>query len=105
MAALDLFVRPAVDDTHPISRAALLALDASERTQRLGDQQVAIRSRLAAATDLRDWHNQVGMIVADLRRAGHPLRRDGDTHSWLGDSSGLAVRFCRAGTTALDWQA
>lgn len=104
MAALDLFIRPAADDIHPISRAALLALDAAERTQRLGDQQAAIRSRLAAAPELRDWHNQVGMIVADLRRAGHPLRRDGETHSWLGESGHLAVTFCRAGNTVLAWQ-
>jgi hypothetical protein len=105
MAALDLFIRPAADDVHPMSRAALLALDATERTQRLEQQQAEIRSRLAAAPDSCDWHNQVGMIIADLRRAGHALRRDGDTHSWLGDSSQLAVTFCRAGNTVLAWQA
>lgn len=105
MAALDLFLRPAADDIHPVSRAALLALDATERAQRLGEQQSAIRSRLASAPDMRDWHNQVGMIVADLRRAGHTLRRDGDTHSWLSESGQLKVTFCRAGNTTLDWQA
>lgn len=104
MAALDLFIRPAADDIHPISRTALAALDASERAQRLGLQQATIRARLAAA-DARDWHNQVGMIVAELRRAGHALRRDGDEHSWLGEAGHLAVRFCRAGNTELRWQA
>ena len=104
MAALDLFIRPAADDIHPISRAALLALDAAERTERLNDQQAAIRSRLASTSGNEDWRNQVGMIVAELRRAGHPLRRDGDTDSWLGDA-GLAVSFCRSGNTLLGWQA
>ena len=96
MAALDLFIRPAADDIHPISRAALLALD---------EQQAAIRSRLAAAPGTRDWHNQVGMIVAELRRAGHALSRDGETHSWVGESGQLGVSFCRAGNTVLAWQA
>ncbi|CAN7368215.1 hypothetical protein ASC89_07175 [Devosia sp. Root413D1] len=105
MAALDLFIRPAADDIHPISRAALLALDAAERTQRLDEQQAAIRSRLAAAPGTRDWHNQVGMIVAELRRAGHALSRDGETHSWVGESGQLGVSFCRAGNTVLAWQA
>lgn len=104
MAALDLFIRPAEDDIHPISRAALQTLDATERAERLSEQQAAIRSRLATAPDPRDWHNQVGMIVAELRRAGHPLRRDGDTHSWQGEA-GLAVSFCRSGNTLLNWQA
>jgi len=104
MAALDLFIRPAADDMHPVSRAALLALDAPLRTQRLEAQQAAIRSRLAAAQDARDWHNQVGMVVAELRRAGHALRRDGETHSWLSQSGHLAVSFCRAGNTVVDWQ-
>lgn len=105
MAALDLFIRPAADDIHPLSRIALLGLDAIERTQRLDKQQAAIRSRLADTPDARDWHNQVGMIVAELRRAGHALRRDGDEHSWLGEADHLAVRFCRAGNTELRWQA
>lgn len=104
MAALDLFIRPAADDIHPIGHAVLLALDPAERTERLNDQQAAIRSRLALASGVEDWRNQVGMIVAELRRAGHPLRRDGDTHSWQGDA-GLAVSFCRSGNTLLDWQA
>lgn len=82
MAALDLFIRPAADDVHPMSRSALQALDATERAQRLDAQQAAIRSRLATTPDARDWHNQVGMIVAELRRAGHALSRDGETHSW-----------------------
>ena len=105
MAALDLFIRREADDIHPMSRTALLALSAGERTQRLGEQQAAIRSRLAATPDPRDWHDQVGMIVAELRRAGHVLRRDGDEHSWLGESGQLAVSFCRAGNTVLGWQA
>lgn len=105
MAALDLFFRPAADDIHPISRAALLALDATERTERLDAQQAAIRSRLAATPDGRDWHNQVGMIVAELRRAGHALNRDGETHSWVGEPGQLGVSFCRAGNTVLAWQA
>ena len=108
MAALDLFIRPAADDIHPISRAALLALDAAERTQRLDEQQAAIRSRLAAAPETRDWHNQVGMIVADLRRHGHELRREGDdaqSHAWRGEAGQLTVTFCRDGNTMLDWQA
>jgi hypothetical protein len=105
MAALDLFLRPAADDMHPMSRDTLLALDATERAQRLGEQQGAIRSRLASVAGTRDWDNQVGMIVADLRRAGHALRRDGDSHSWLGESGHLAVSFCRSGNTVLAWQA
>ena len=104
MAALDLFLRPAADDVHPLSRTTLLALDAARRTRRLDEQQAAIRSRLASASGPRDWHNQVGMIVADLRRAGHALRRDGDTENWLGEA-GLAVSFCRSGNTVLAWQA
>lgn len=104
MAALDLFIRPAADDIHPISHEVLLSLGAAERTQRLSDQQAAIRSRLASAPDTRDWHNQVGMIVAELRRAGHALSRDGETHSWVGESGQLGVSFCRAGNTVLDWQ-
>ena len=104
MAALDLFIRPAADDVHPMSRAALLALDASERTQRLDAQQAAIRSRLVSAPNARDWYNQVGMIVAELRRAGHALSRDGETHSWLGEPGHLGVSFCRAGNTVLDWK-
>lgn len=105
MAALDLFIRPVADDVHPMSRAALADLGTIERAQRLGEQQAAIRSRLASVQDPRDWHNQVGMIVAELRRAGHALHRDGDNHSWLGESGHLAVSFCRAGNTVLDWQA
>jgi len=105
MAALDLFLRPAADDLHPMNRATLLGLDASRRAQRLGEQQAAIRSRLALAAGPRDWHDQVGMIVADLRRAGHALRRDGDSHSWSGESGHLAVSFCRSGNTVLAWQA
>ena len=104
MAALDLFIRPAADDVHPMSRAVLLSLGAAERTQRLDEQQAAIRSRLATAPDTRDWHDQVGMIVAELRRAGHALSRDGETHSWVGVSGQLGVSFCRAGNTVLDWQ-
>lgn len=102
MAALDLFIRPSADDPHPLNRTALLALEASERAQRLNELQSEIRTRLAAAQDARDWRNQVGMIVADLRRRGHELRRDGDTHTWLGD---LAVSFCQHGNTMLDWRA
>lgn len=105
MAALDLFIRPATDDIHPMSHATLLALDASQRTQRLSEQQAEIRTRLASTAGAEDWHNQVGMVVAELRRAGHTLRRDGDTHSWLGDSGPLAVSFCRSGNTVLAWQA
>lgn len=105
MAALDLFIRPVADDVHPMSRAALADLGTIERAQRLGEQQAAIRSRLATAADPHDWHNEVGMIVAELRRAGHALRRDGDNHSWLGESGHLAVSFCRSGNTVLDWQA
>lgn len=105
MAALDLFIRPAADNIHPINRAALLALDATARTERLDEQQAAIRSRLATVPDTRDWHNQVGMIVAELRRAGHALRRDGDSHTWVGESGHLGVSFCRAGDTMLKWQA
>ncbi len=104
MAALDLFIRPAVDHVHPMSRSALLALDVEARTQLLGEQQATIRARLAAAPDVRDWHDQVGMIVADLRRAGHALTRDGETHSWLSQSGQLGISFCRAGNTVLDWQ-
>jgi len=105
MAALDLFIRPAAENIHPMSCAALLALNAAERTQRLDAQQAAIRSRLAAAPSARDWHDQVGMVVAELRRAGHALRRDGETHSWVSESGNLGVSFCRAGNTMLDWQA
>jgi hypothetical protein len=105
MAALDLFIRPVADDVHPVSRTRLLALDATERAERIDEQQAAIRSRLAAVPDMRDWHDQVGMIVADLRRAGHALHRDGDTHRWLGASGHLGVTFCRAGNTTLAWQA
>jgi hypothetical protein len=104
MAALDLFIRPAADDVHPMSRSALQALDATERAQRLDSQQAAIRSRLATTPDARDWHNQVGMIVAELRRAGHALSRDGETHSWVSESGQLGVSFCRAGNTVLAWQ-
>lgn len=105
MAALDLFLRPAADNVHPMSRATLLAFDTAERAQRLSEQQDAIRARLAATADPRDWHNQVGMIVAELRRAGHALHRDGDTQKWLGESGHLGVSFCRSGNTVLDWQA
>lgn len=105
MAALDFFIRPTVDDRYPMNRDALLALDETERLQRLGDLQSEIRTRLAASADPRDWRNQVGMIVADLRRGGHELRRDGDSHSWLGEPGHLAVRFCREGNTVLNWQA
>lgn len=105
MAALDFFIRPAVDDRYPMNRSTLLALSAAERTQRLGDLQSEIRSRLSATQDPRDWRNQVGMIVADLRRGGHELQRDGDSHTWLGDRGHLAVSFCREGNTVLDWQA
>jgi hypothetical protein len=104
MAALDLFLRPTADDIHPMSRTALLALDATQRTERLNAQQAAIRSRLATAPDTRDWRNEVGMIVAELRRAGHALSRDGET-SWIGESGHLGVSFCRAGNTVLAWQA
>lgn len=105
MAALDFFIRPTVADRYPMNRDALLALDEAERRQRLGDLQSEIRTRLAASADPRDWRNQVGMIVADLRRGGHELRRDGDSHSWLGEPGHLAVRFCREGNTVLDWRA
>ena len=105
MAALDFFIRPAVDDRYPMNRATLLALSAAERTQRLGELQSEIRTRLSAAEDARDWRNQVGMIVADLRRGGHELQRDGDSHNWLGQSGHIAVSFCQAGNTVLDWQA
>lgn len=105
MAALDLFIRPSADQRHPLNREALLALDTVEREQRLGDLQCEIRARLASAPDLRDWRDQVGMIVADLRRGGHDLRRDGDSHTWLGESGQLAVSFCQQGNTVLDWRA
>mgnify|MGYP001044725420 CR=1 FL=1 len=104
MAALDLFLRPAADNVHPMSRATLLAFGTAERAQRLSEQQQTIRARLAATANPCDWHNQVGMIVAELRRAGHALHRDGDKQSWLGEA-GLTVRFCRSGNTVLDWQA
>ena len=108
MAALDFFVRQSVDDTSPTSRVALLALGDAERSRRLGDLQSEIRARLAAASDPRDWRNQIGMIVADLRRNGHELRREGDdaqSHAWRGEAGQLAVTFCRDGNTMLDWQA
>lgn len=105
MAALDLFIRPSMHDSHPMQRDVLLALNAAERARRLGELQSEIRTRLAAAPDLRDWRNQVGMIVADLRRGGHELRRDGDSHTWLGETGHLDVSFCQAGNTVLDWPA
>ncbi len=105
MAALDFFIRPSVDDRYPMNRETLSALGAAERLRRLGDEQSEIRNRLAAFADPRDWRNQVGMIVAELRRGGHELRRRGDSHTWLGDSGHLAVSFCREGNTVLDWQA
>jgi len=102
MAALDLFIRPQTNDVHPLSRAVLLALDAAQRASRLEEQQEAIRSRLAA-TSASEWHDQVGMIVAEFRRAGHALQRDGDTHTWMG-KAGLAVSFCKSGNTVIGWQ-
>lgn len=105
MAALDFFIRPTVDDGYPLNRTTLLALSAAERAQRLGDLQSEIRTRLSAVENAGEWRNEVGMIVADLRRGGHELRRDGDSHTWVGETGHLAVSFCQAGNTVLDWRA